>query len=246
MKAEAVTCSTEVRDETRNETTGAPRSVTPNFGRLAWAYRWMEWCSFGPFLWWCRCAFFSEMRGRQRALVIGDGDGRFTARLLAEGSGVHVDAVDASSAMLRALMRRAKSQTKNHTGRVRPICTDARVWRPSRDSYRALRYDLVVTHFFLDCLATDEVRALAERLRGAVEPRAVWAVSEFAVPRGLFGQLVASPLVRALYWVFGLLTGLEQRTLPDYEAALREAGFVLVRQRSWLGGLLVSQLWTVA
>jgi cyclopropane fatty-acyl-phospholipid synthase-like methyltransferase len=181
------------------------------------------------------------MRGRRRALVIGDGDGRFTARLLAENSGVHVDAVDASLAMLRALTRSAKS----HALRVRPICADARAWRPRQDS-RPPRYDLVVTHFFLDCLATDEVRALAERLRDAVEPRGIWVVSEFAVPRGLFGLLVASQLVRALYWAFGLLTGLEQRTLPDYDAALREAGFILARQRSWLGGLLVSQLWIVA
>ncbi len=245
MKADALTCSTNACDVTRGETAAAKRSATPNFGSLARAYRWMEWFSFGPFLWWCRCAFLSEMRDQRRALVIGDGDGRFTARLLAENNKVHVDAVDASSAMLRAMLRELTRGAASHAARVLPICADARAWRTVQGSFAASQYDLVVTHFFLDCLDTDEVRALAERLRDAVEPRAVWVVSEFAVPRGLFGRLIARPLVWALYLAFSLLTGLQQRRLPDHRCALREAGFALEKEKSWLGGLLVSQLWTI-
>lgn len=215
----------------------AAAMAAPNFDRLAPIYRWMEWASFGPFLWWSRCAFLSEMGERRQALVMGDGDGRFTARLLAAHPDVRVEAVDASAAMLRALLRRAG----RNAARVSARCGDAREWRP-----RGAGFDLVVTHFFLDCLTTAEVRRLAERVRGAVQPCAVWVVSEFAVPEGWFGRLVARPLVWWLYWAFGVLTGLGLRRLPEYAEALRSAGFGMLKRKTWLGGLLVSEVWTVA
>lgn len=206
----------------------------PNFNRLAGIYRWMEWFSFGPWLWWCRSAFLDKLGGCRQALVIGDGDGRFTARLLRANSALTVDAVDASAAMLQALRQRAGS----HARRVRTQCIDARAWRPAER-----RYDLVVTHFFLDCLSTEEVHALAATVRSAIPPDALWVVSEFAVPKGWFGKLVAKPVVAGLYWAFALLTGLAQRRLPRHAAALRAAGFALRSSRTWLGGLLVSELW---
>lgn len=221
----------------RPERQATAEARTPDFNRLAGIYRWMEGCSFGPWLWWCRCAFLDELTGRRRALVIGDGDGRFAARLLKANSEIEIDAVDASEAMLRALMRRAGADAE----RVRTTCTDARHWQPA-----ASGYDLVVTHFFLDCLTTEEARALAGRVRRALTADAVWVVSEFAVPAGWMGRWVARPLIAGLYWVFGVLTGLRQRRLPDYDAALRAAGFAQERRRTWLRGLLASELWRLA
>ena len=208
--------------------------VTPDFGRLAGIYRWMELASFGPWLQRCRCAFLDELRGCRNALVLGDGDGRFTERLLRANAEVRIDAVDASEAMLLALVRRAGADA----GRVRPHCADIRGWAPDGGPY-----DLVVSHFFLDCLTTEEVRALAGRVRGAVGPEAIWVVSDFAVPKGLFGRLVARPVVWGLYWAFGLLTGLRVRRLPEHGEALQRCGFRLEQRRDWIWGLLVSEVW---
>lgn len=210
------------------------RGETPNFDRLAPLYRWMEWLSFGPFLWWCRCAFLGEMKGCRRALVFGDGDGRFTARLLRENAGVKVEAIDASPAMLDALLRRAGC----HAVRVRTASMDAREWQP------ATACDLIVTHFFLDCLSSGEVQSLVARVRTAAEPGALWIVSEFATPESPFGRWIARPIVSGLYRAFGILTGLRQRRLPDHRAGLRAAGFTLLREKRWLAGLLVSEVWT--
>jgi hypothetical protein len=209
-------------------------NLPPNLNRLARLYRWMELFSFGPWLWWCRCAYLDDLLGCRHALLLGDGDGRFTARLLGSNPLVEIDAVDASEAMLRALVRHAGP----HAPRVRAHCDDVRLWEPTRPPY-----DLVVTHFFLDFLTGEEVRSLAAKLRSAVSPSAMWLVSEFAVPENRFGRLVARPIVCGLYWSFAQLTGLTVRTLPDHCAALHEAGFALGKRRVWLGGLLVSELW---
>ena len=210
-----------------------------NFDRLAHLYRWMEYASFGPWLWKCRCAFFADLLACRRALVLGDGDGRFTARLLAANPQIEVDAVDASAAMLRSLERRAAP----HRVRLRAERADVRMGDAQAWNTPHAPYDLVATHFFLDCLTTEEVRALAHRVRPAAAGGARWVVSEFAVPAGPFGRFVARPIVALLYAAFGLMTGLEVRTLSDHSAALRSSGFVLEKKRTWLGGLLVSEIW---
>lgn len=204
-----------------------------NFNRLARAYRWMEAVTFGPFLMRARCAFLAEAARSSRALVLGDGDGRFTARLLAANPAMQIDAVDASPAMLRQLQRNAGP----NANRVRTHIADARTWHPQA------RYDLIATHFFLDCLTTAEVAALAARLRLAAAPNAPWLVSDFAIPTSS-ARLVARPLVAVLYRAFGLLTGLRIRRLPNHNSALAAAGFTLSRRQARLAGLLVSQLWT--
>jgi ubiquinone/menaquinone biosynthesis C-methylase UbiE len=194
----------------------------------------MEWLSFGPSLWRCRRAFLSDLMLSRRALILGDGDGRFTARLLKENSSVHADAVDASSAMLSQLIRRCGS----NADRVQPNLADARAFiLPSRN------YDLIVTHFFLDCLTSNEVASLATRLRAHVRPGAAWLVSEFAIPQSWFGRVFARPLVAILYLAFGILTGLKVRHLPNHRKAFAQAGFTLRKHRRWLCGLLVSELW---
>jgi SAM-dependent methyltransferase len=217
----------------------------PNFDRLARLYRWMELMTFGPWLWRCRCAFLAEIAGCRHALVLGDGDGRFTARLLAENSPIEIDAIDASPAMLKALTRRAR----HNAARVRTHLADARLWRPSHSSHLQSNnppYHLIVTHFFLDCLTTEEVQSLASELRRAAAPSALWLVSEFAIPAGWLGRTVARPLIWSLYLAFGWLTGLSVRTLPDHRSALGVAGFILLRRRTWLAGLLIAELWSVS
>jgi hypothetical protein len=209
----------------------------PNFDRLARLYRWMELLSFGPWLMRCRCAFLSECLSSSRALALGDGDGRFTARLLRENSTICIDAIDASHAMLSSLFRRAAA----HACRVRTYQADARSLLPPNPPY-----DLIVSHFFLDCLSTEEVKSLAAVLGSAVSPGSLWIVSEFAIPPTLFGEVVARPVVWALYRAFGWLTGLEVRQLPDHHSALRHAGFTLEKSRSWLGGVLISEVWSAA
>jgi SAM-dependent methyltransferase len=207
----------------------------PNFNPLARLYLAMEALTFGPFLALCRTTFLRDAAEARRALVLGDGDGRFTARLLRVNPNIQVHAIDASSAMLAALTRRARP----HAARLSTDQADLRTWEPALPEV----YELFATHFFLDCLTTEEVQSLALKLRRIAAPSALWLVSDFAIPQGLFGALIARPIVAALYLVFGLLTGLQVRTLPDHSTALRAAGFSLLHRRKRLGGLLVSELW---
>ena len=207
-----------------------PRS----FDRIARPYRWLEYLTFGPILERCRFQFLPDLLHSRRALVLGDGDGRFLSRLLAVNPLLHADVVDISPAMLDLL--RTRADRIGALDRISIHLADALTFTPSGT------YDLVITHFFLDCFTTDELRSLIARIRPHLLPGARWAVSEFAIPSGPM-SLLATLVVRSLYAAFRLVAGLRIRRLPDHTAALRVAGFWLIAQRRWLAGLLLSELW---
>jgi SAM-dependent methyltransferase len=223
-------------------------SSAANFNRLAAIYRWLEYATFGPFLSRTRRAFLPQLTTSRHALVLGDGDGRFTAHLLRTNPAVQIHAIDASPAMLSALIRRAGP----HAPRLSTQQADLRQWRPHSPpgapgpDFRTWdsNYDAIFTHFFLDCLTTHEVQSLAATVRRAASPSAVWVVSDFAIPPNAYGRLIARPLVGCLYFAFALLTGLTVRALPDHHSALGAAGFTLQTRRTFLGGLLISELWS--
>jgi cyclopropane fatty-acyl-phospholipid synthase-like methyltransferase len=201
----------------------------------------MEYLSFGPFLERCRFHHLASLAPPQSApktaLVFGDGDGRFLARLLAANPALHADAVDLSPAMLRLLNNRARRIGVEN--RLTATCADARTYQPAND-----RYDLIVTHFFLDCLTADEAAALIARLRPHLSPGTGWLVSEFQIPTGSrFRAACARTLIAFLYASFRLLTGLTVRQIPPWRTLLTQAGFVPESTHTGLGDLLISEIW---
>ena len=207
----------------------------PNFNHLARIYRWLEYLTFGPFLWRCRIHFLPQLADCRRALILGDGDGRFTAHLLRQNPHLKVTAVDGSPRMIQSLQQ----ASARHADRLTTEAADLRTWKPADSA----EYDLIVTHFFLDCLSTLEIRDLTIRLTPAIAPNALWLVSEFAIPPTVFGRTIAAPLVWLLYRAFRLIANLRQRSLPDHNIALAECGWSLQLEDRHLKGLLLSQLW---
>ena len=215
-----------------------PRLTEANFDRVAGIYRWAEYLALGPLLKRTREQFLPALTETRRALVLGDGDGRFAAALLRSAPRVHVRAVDSSAAMLRLL--RTRCARDGNAGRLRTEQMSVLEVKPGPEC------DLVTTHFLLDCLPQAEVERLARRVAAAVNPGCLWVVSEFGLPCGRFARPLAAGYIRLLYLAFRALTGLRTRQLPDPQCALRNAGFVRRERVERLGGLLYSELWARA
>ena len=176
-----------------------------------------------------------------RALVLGDGDGRFLALLLEVHSALEVDYVDSSGEMLALARKRvlASRQGAETARRVTFHHTDARTWLPAA----ACRYRWLFTHFFLDCLSGLEVDELLDKLLPFATPDAAWIVSEFHQPSSGLAAWRARVWIGGLYRVFGLTTGLQVRRLPDYRRRLQTHGFRMQREVLAEWGLLVSEWW---
>jgi ubiquinone/menaquinone biosynthesis C-methylase UbiE len=209
-----------------------------DFDRIARPYRWLEYMSFGPWLERCRNAQLVQLTGARHALLLGDGDGRFLARLLKENPTLTADVVDSSEAMLRILDRRIRRCRPPARHRICLHHADALQWKP------AASYDLIVSHFFLDCFFPRQVEQLLAGLLPHALPGAQWVISEFAIPRNAVAAYLARGIVGSLYRAFGVLTGLPVRTLPDYATYLHRCGLAPSIERRYLAGLLCSQIWT--
>lgn len=169
-------------------------------------------------------------------LVLGDGDGRFSAELLARNPSARVTAVDVSVAMLTQLERRVRARIPN--AQLELHCADVRAW-PVPDG----KYDLVATHFFFDCFSSAELGHMIARIAPALAPRALWLVSDFAIPKHPFWTPFARLLLGFLYLTIGSLTGLRPKRLPDHQSALKNARFEVSAVETALGGSLRSELW---
>jgi ubiquinone/menaquinone biosynthesis C-methylase UbiE len=209
----------------------------PNFDRIAAIYRWAEYLSLGPFLQRTRTALLNQLGSPHNALVLGDGDGRFLEQLLLRHPHCSALAVDTSSAMLQRLHARCarnvpKASTRLTTLQLSALNIDI-----------PLNTDLIVTHFLLDCFTQPEVEAIVTRLTSQLAPGALWLISDFALPRNALLRPFARLYITALYAAFRILTGLGVRHLPNPQSALHDAGMRLLARKSFLFGLLYTELW---
>ena len=209
-----------------------------NCDGIAPYYQVIEHLSFGRYLERTRFAFLGEARTSRRAIVCGGGDGRFLARLLRVNLHVEVDFVDLSPKMVELAERRVAGMGETFRKRVRFRVRDVREFEPRTDGY-----DLIVTHFFLDCFSEPELAAIVACLGSWAVPGARWIVSDFREAAGPVGRLWTRAVIRGLYAAFRFTTGLLVTRLPNYAAALGREGYFQRCEEKALGGLLHSSLW---
>ncbi|MEO6805375.1 MAG: class I SAM-dependent methyltransferase [Edaphobacter sp.] len=215
-------------------------TTEPNFNPIARPYRWLEYLTLGKSLENCRLHHLPQLLAQRNALVLGDGDGRFLAQLLKRNPHLHADAVDTSSTMLKLLRQRCEAVAPDANIRLRTH--QANALTAALPNPLQAPYDLVVTHFFLDCLTQPELNNLISRIKPTLAPNALWLISDFRIPAGPM-HLPARLLIRTLYVAFRLLTGLRTTHLPDHATPLAQAGFTPISQQNRLAGILTTELW---
>ncbi|MEY2510544.1 MAG: hypothetical protein QOE26_1307 [Verrucomicrobiota bacterium] len=209
-----------------------------SFDSIAPAYSTLETIAFSGDLQRARVAFLDEIGTPRRALIVGEGNGRFLCELLRRHSIIEVDCVDASQRMLDLARERIERRLPADAARVRFLRHDITSWTPPEASY-----DLIVTHFFLDCFSEARIADIVNRLSRAATPNATWLLADFCMPAGAFARIRAGLLLAAMYRFFRFTSGIEARELDDPSPFLHTAGFALVTQHLFRGGMVKSELW---
>ncbi len=210
-----------------------------NCDRIARWYRLCEYLIFGRGLERRRFEYLERLSGTRNALLLGDGDGRFTAEFVKRNPLAQVDSVELSPRMLALAQARLRT-LKPDSELVRFFLADART------IHLECQYDLIVTHFFLDCFTAAELQVLLARISQHCSPGAKWIVSEFSLPDSGLRRVAAAALIRIMYFFFRITTGLKVNRLPEYAPVLKDNGFRIIHRCSTAGGLLVSELWEYA
>ncbi len=208
-----------------------------SFDAIAPWYRSLETIAFGNALQRARIASLDEIGAPRRALIVGEGNGRFLTALLQRHPLITVDCVDSSERMLDLARRHILESNPTEIRRVAFLERDILSWTPND------RYDLIVTHFVLDCFRTREVGLIVAKLAQAAAPNAIWLLADFRIPQGGFVSAHARIWLAIMYWFFRLVAGIEANELVDPSPFLRVEGFTLVRQQLFRLGMVKSELW---
>ena len=209
-----------------------------SFDALAPWYRTLEWLAFGDDLQRCRVACLGEIAAPRRALIVGEGNGRFLCELLRLHPGVEVDCLDASQRMLRLARKRIERELPGRAESVRFLHQDITSWAAPEH-----HYDLLVTHFVLDCFPEAALTSIIRKLARAATDDANWLLADFCVPPNGMARLRARAWLAAMYLFFRVTARIPASELIDPTPFLRAEGFALARQHLFRGGMLKSEMW---
>ena len=208
-----------------------------SFDLLAPHYRWMEAVLAGSKLQRCRTAFIDEVQDARHALIVGEGNGRFLSALLRANPSVRVLCVDGSARMLERARQRLGHQELGIRD-VTFVQADMTNWSPP-----CAGFDLIVTHFFLDCFRPEQLDAIVARITRTAAPHARWLIADFCEPACGLARWRARFMLALMYWFFRVTTGLPARRLTPPDLFLERHGFHLQTRRHAEWGFLHTDIW---
>ncbi len=208
-----------------------------SFDTLAPVYRGMELVLAGRVLQRCRETFLAAAGGSRRALLLGEGPGRFLIPLLKSNHALEATCLDRSPRMIREAIHNLDLSGVD-VRRVEFLNVDAMEWRPHRSDF-----DLVATHFFLDCFRPEQLRSLIPKISACLNDNAAWIVSDFRLPDRGWRRLRARWILAAMYGFFRIAAGLAAASLTPPDSFLEAAGLRLRTRRLFNHEFIYADLW---
>ncbi len=208
-----------------------------NFERLAPHYRWLERIFAGGLMQRCRTTFLARTKHCRRALLAGEGTGKFLAELLRNNPQIEITCIEQCAGMIGQIQRRLAREQLDAT-RVQFKQMDILDWTPPSE-----KFDLIVTNFFLDCFRAGQLQKLVPLLSASAADDAVWLLADFRVPERGWRRWRAKIILASLYACFKISTSLSARRLTPPDPFLKSAGFALMERRLANFGFAHADLW---
>lgn len=217
------------------------RGGTADFDGLAADYDLLEFFLAGQSLQTCRTAFLDRLPPFRHALLVGEGHGRFLEVLRQTHPRGIVTYLDASDGMQTAAVARLRRKGIDLAD-IHFLRRDLQ-----KEPLPEHAYDLIATHFFLDCFPADMLDDVVARLARAARPGASWLVSDFQAPvRPGLARLRAQVALWLMYRFFRLVTRLPARRLAVPGPVLQKYGFIRRGHVEFNRGLLYAEWWQKA
>jgi ubiquinone/menaquinone biosynthesis C-methylase UbiE len=208
-----------------------------SFDRLAPHYRWMEFVLAGEKLQRCRTHFLDEIPEPRNILLLGEGPGRCLAECSRCFPNATITCLDASQRMLLEARKRLRRQNRGATNVefIHANLLDC--------ALPAGAYDLIITHFVLDCFRADQLEEIIPRLAAAASPDANWLIADFQMPAAGVKRIRSWMILRMMYAFFQAMTHLPAGKLTKPDSILNRSGFTLHRRAESEWDLLHSDWW---
>jgi ubiquinone/menaquinone biosynthesis C-methylase UbiE len=169
-------------------------------------------------------------------LILGEGPGRFLPAVAGRWPEAEVTVVESSEGMIHRA--RAASEREDWARRLAWVCADALAWQPPPEPF-----DLVATHFFLDCFRASQLSELVPKLAGCLRTGGAWLIADFCMAERGWRRRRSQAILWLMYRFFRAATGLPARELTPPDTWLEASGLRLEAKCCYSAGLLHSDLW---
>ena len=205
--------------------------MSRNYDFVAPFYPLLERAAFGDGLSEARNASLPPVVSADRALLIGEGNGRFLASCVQEKTGGSITVVESSGKMLSLL--RSRIRGFDLRTRLKLVHADFREW-----SSPASAFDVIVTHLFLDLFRPDSQRRIVEKITALSTAGTIWINVDYR-------PAIQSRLHRVIDWLQyrfdRLLSGIEADRQYDPAPIITELGWKIQEERPFCSGTIFSQ-----
>ena len=186
---------------------------------------------FGPAIYRSQEMHIHLIPAGARVLLIGGGTGKLLPALMEQARCREVVFLEASDKMLAKAREQVTGQ--EYAGNI--------VFRlgTEEDIAPEDKFDVVLTHFFLDLFAPAALNKIISRLHRALVPGGWWLASDFVWPGGSpLRRALASTLFRSMYLFFRLTCGISATTLPDWQNRLAHFHLKSIKSAYFYHGLI--------
>ncbi|MEP2669994.1 MAG: methyltransferase domain-containing protein [Cyclobacteriaceae bacterium] len=178
---------------------------------------------FGRSLKQSRECNLEEVAQHADVLVLGGGTGKWLNKLLDGNKDCRVWYVEASGKMMN-------EARKNLKGKDQVVFIHG-----TQETVYIQKFDVVITHFFVDMFTDMELRVLADKISGDLKDGGKWIVADF-VNEKIWHWI----FLKGMYLFFNIMGVLDLGFLSDWEQIIKEKGFKSSSVCSFYSGFIRS------
>ncbi|MCB9235775.1 MAG: class I SAM-dependent methyltransferase [Bacteroidia bacterium] len=208
------------------------------FDLLAPVYDLLAGLAFGKSIRRAQFAHLGEISAGSRVLVLGGGTGWFLEELLKVTQPSEVVYVDISAKMISLSKERIARKCPDQMGKVQFVQGELWAIDPGE------RFEVVVTHFYLDLFPEKELQRIMERIQAILSAEGKWLFADFQVVSRGGMRFYSALIIRVMYAFFRVICRIPASRLPDFSAAFSRLGFVSEKENFFFAGMISSKIFS--
>ena len=182
-------------------------------------------------------ALLPELQHANRVLIIGGGTGWFLLELLRRTQAQEVFYVELSKNMIDRSHALVARQAPEALSRVHFVHgTEASL------SQAEGTFDVIATNFFLACFDDHHCSEMIVKLHRLMRPGGRWYFVDFEQPNRGWRRWASKVLFKVMFTFFNIVSDLEARRPPDYDAGFRRVGLKPALEENFYAGMIRSKL----
>jgi tRNA (cmo5U34)-methyltransferase len=191
-----------------------------NFDLIAPLYDRLASIVFGNRIVRSQLCFLHTLSHAESVLVLGGGTGRFLPSLMRINRRCQIWYIDSSAEMIRRARQKVILPSRVHF-----------IQGTEEDIPGEIKFDGVITFFFLDLFADEYLAALVEKISKSLRTDGLWLAADFVNKPRVWAQV----MLKLMYFFFRWTCGIKARVLPDWQLQFSHFGEVLHRKFFYAG-----------